>query len=400
LFPEDWNVVDYVSFGRVIDGDRGVHYPKAADLRRHGYCLFLNAGNVTREGFRFDDCQFISAAKDGQLNKGKLTRGDVVLTTRGTVGNLAYFSDEVRYNNLRINSGMVILRSISSSVANDYQFYALRSRSVESQIERLSFGSAQPRLTVKRISTLKILLPPTRAEQKAIAEALSDAHGAVDSLERLIAKKRRIKEGAMHELLTGNKRLLGFSGEWQSRAFGDIALPRQERIDPRRTEVQEFCIELEHIEPATGRLLGHSIAGPASSLKSVFKKDDVLFGKLRAYLRKQWLAQRDGVCSTEIWVLVAHGRLVTPRFLYQVVKTDRFVEIASSAYGTHMPRSDWNVVKAYQVRLPSIQEQTAITSILDDMDSEIAALQSKLAKARQLEEGMAQELLPGRIRLV
>jgi type I restriction enzyme S subunit len=295
---------------------------------------------------------------------------------------------------------MVILRSISSSVANDYQFYALRSRSVESQIERLSFGSAQPRLTVKRISTLKILLPPTRAEQKAIAEALSDAHGAVDSLERLIAKKRRIKEGAMHELLTGNKRLLGFSGEWQLRAFGDIALPRQERIDPRRTEVQEFCIELEHIEPATGRLLGHSIAGPASSLKSVFKKDDVLFGKLRAYLRKQWLAQRDGVCSTEIWVLVAHGRLVTPRFLYQVVKTDRFVEIASSAYGTHMPRSDWNVVKAYQVRLPSIQEQTAITSILDDMDSEIAALQSKLAKARQLEEGMAQELLPGRIRLV
>lgn len=79
---------------------------------------------------------------------------------------------------------------------------------------------------------------------------------------------------------------------------------------------------------------------------------------------------------------------------------DRFVETASSAYGTHMPRSDWSVVKNYEVNLPQVEEQCAIAAILSDMDAEIAALEAKLAKARQLKQGMIQELLTGKVRLV
>ncbi len=204
----------------------------------------------------------------------------------------------------------------------------------------------------------------------------------------------------MQELLTGKKRLPGFSGEWETKAFGDIAQPRRERIDPRRTGLHGFCIELEHIEQGTGCLASYTATSAGSSLKSVFQKDDVLFGKLRAYLRKYWLANREGVCSTEIWVLTAKRELLIPEFLFQLVKVDRFIEATSSAYGTHMPRSDWNVVKNYEVRLPKAPEQTAIATILSDMDAEIAALEAKLAKARQLKQGMMQELLTGRIRLV
>src|SRR5688500_4493217 len=92
----------------IIDGDRGTNYPKQADFAPVGDCLFLNAGNVTSNGFAFDDCAFITEAKDDELRKGKLQRYDVVLTTRGTVGNVAYFDDSVPFERLRINSGMVI----------------------------------------------------------------------------------------------------------------------------------------------------------------------------------------------------------------------------------------------------------------------------------------------------
>jgi type I restriction enzyme, S subunit len=211
MIPEDWEAVDYVMFGQIIDGDRGEHYPSAGDSKNDGYCLFLNAGNVTKAGFRFSECQFISADKDRKLNKGKLARGDVILTTRGTVGNFAYFNDGVPYEHVRINSGMVILRNASPNITNAYQYLVLRSDIVSSQIARLSFGSAQPQLTVKGISTIKIPIPPTKYEQDAIAEALSDADALVESLEQLLTKKRHLKQGGMQELLTGKKRLPAFS---------------------------------------------------------------------------------------------------------------------------------------------------------------------------------------------
>src|SRR3970282_1605055 len=116
------------------------------------------------------------------------------------------------------------------------------------------------------------------------------------------------------------------------RRLGEIAQPRKERIDPRRAGRHEFCVELEHIEQGTGCLAGYTATSEGSSLKSVFKSNDVLFGNLRAYLRKYWLANREGVFSTEIWVLTAKPALLLPEFLFQLVKVDRFIEAASSAY--------------------------------------------------------------------
>ncbi|MFZ1402226.1 MAG: restriction endonuclease subunit S [Anaerolineae bacterium] len=270
----------------------------------------------------------------------------------------------------------------------------------EMRLNQYSESSAQPGLSVSKLLNLVVPVPPTLAEQRAIAEALSDADALIESLEQLIAKKRGIKQGAMQELLTGKRRLPGFSGEWEVKRFGDVVAPRHDRIDPKRTGVQEFCVELEHIGSATGALLGSSSTGGQSSLKSVFRAGDVLFGKLRAYLRKYWWADCAGVCSTEIWVFAPNENLISTAYLFQMVQTDKFIEVASSSYGTHMPRSDWNVVKNYELLLPPVLEQTAIATILSDMDAEIAALEGKLVKARQVKQGMMQELLTGRVRLV
>jgi type I restriction enzyme S subunit len=262
-------------------------------------------------------------------------------------------------------------------------------------------GSTGSMPKIGGVAVRRMPLPyPPLVEQEAIAGALSDADALIDSLKQLIAKKRHLKQGAMQELLTGETRLSGFSAKWLEKRFGEIVQRRGERVDPGRLGLQEFCVELEHIEQGTGCLVGHTLAGEGSSLKCAFLKGDVLFGKLRAYLRKYWLAGRDGVCSTEIWALAAKRPMLLPEFLFQLVKTERFVEAASTAYGTHMPRSDWNVVKNYEVHLPSLEEQTAIAAILSDMDAEIAALEAKLAKTRQLKQGMMDNLLTGKIRLL
>lgn len=170
----------------IIDGDRGSNYPKQQDFAPTGHCLFLNAGNVTTSGFNFTDCAFISAEKDSALRKGKLRRHDVVLTTRGTVGNVAYFDEAVPYDHIRINSGMVILRAQPEKLRPRFLYLFLRSFLFRSQVESLRTGSAQPQLPIRDINRIEIPVPPLD-DQDAIARNL----GALDDK---IELNRRMNE--------------------------------------------------------------------------------------------------------------------------------------------------------------------------------------------------------------
>ena len=284
-----------------------------------------------------------------------------------------------------------------SRLDNHFLYYWLQAAKPE--FERIAMGNTIKTIGLPFFRSLRVGQPEL-PEQRAIAAALSDVDALLAKLDQLIAKKQGLKQAAMQQLLTGQTRLPGFSGEWEVRRFGEIATPRKDRIDPRRAGVQEFCVELEHIEQGSGRLIGSGSTGEESSLKSVFHAEDVLFGKLRAYLRKYWLADRRGVCSTEIWALMANRSLVSPNFLFQLVTVNQFIDTASTAYGTHMPRSDWNVVTNYEVNIPQQDEQTAIATVLSDMDAELAALEARRDKTRALKQGMMQVLLTGRIRLV
>ena len=261
--------------------------------------------------------------------------------------------------------------------------------------------------------TIRIIIPPL-PEQTAIATALSDVDALISGLDRLIEKKRAIKQAAMQELLTGKRRLPGFDSgkgykptevgeipeDWELFPFGNMIKIRGEKFNPKKDGVSNYCIELEHISQGKGSIISHSVTNTNSSLKNKFQKNDILFGKLRSYLRKYWLANREGVTSTEIWVFTAINGISVPEFIFQVIQMDDFIECSTVAYGTHMPRADWNVVKMYMVPLPPLPEQTAIATVLSDMDAEISALETRRAKTLSLKQGMMQELLTGRIRLV
>ena len=195
----------------------------------------------------------------------------------------------------------------------------LLSEKGQKQIDSFQAGGNRQGLNFGQIRSFVLPVPPLH-EQQAIAAALSDVDVLIASLDTLIAKKRAIKQGAMQELLTGKRRLLEFTQEkeykktevgiipteWKVSLFGEVVSIRNEKFDPIKTSSSFFCVELEHIGQGNGELIGGTKAGVTSSIKNRFQKGDVLFGKLRAYLRKYWLADRDGVCSTEIWPLIAN----------------------------------------------------------------------------------------------
>lgn len=126
----------------------------------------------------------------------------------------------------------------------------------------------------------------------------------------------------------------------------------------------------------------------------------MLFGRLRSYLRKFWLADRDGICTTEIWPLVTDTKQADSGFLYAIIQSDQFIKAASVSYGTHMPRTDWDVLRNFEIWLPPVREQRAIAGTLSDMDNEIAVLERYRDKIRAINQGMMQQLLTGRVRLV
>ena len=279
--------------------------------------------------------------------------------------------------------------------------YLLNTTMYRDAVRATATGTSNSMKNISKERLSEITIPkPKKPEQYAIASALSDMDGLIRSLEKLIVKKKNIKLGAMQKLLTGKKRLSGFSGEWKRYTLSDVVEIKKDRVDPQKAENRR-CVELEHIEVESGRLLGHTDSLKQLSLKASFCKGDILFGKLRPYLRKYYYATFSGLCSTEIWVIASESRIANSLFMFYVFQSNWFISAANSTTGTKMPRADWSLLKYIELTIPSdLAEQTAIASLLSDMDNEIEALTRKLAKYRNIKQGMMQELLTGRIRLI
>ena len=195
----------------IIDGDRGPNYPKQDEFYKSGYCLFLNTGNVTCDGLSFESNQFITREKDSVLRKGRLIRGDIVYTTRGTVGYAGFYSESVPFANIRINSGMVILRCNKQIVDAQFLYQLLRSQHYRPYFRQYCTGSAQPQLPIKTLSTI-LLDIPGKDVQTRIASILS----AYDSLIETNQHQIKLLEEAAQRLYR----------EW----FVDLRFPGHEDV--------------------------------------------------------------------------------------------------------------------------------------------------------------------------
>lgn len=175
-----------------IDGDRGKNYPTFDEFTSTGYCLFLNASNVTSTGFNFDACMFVTEEKDKSMNKGHLSLNDIVLTSRGTLGNVALYDKHIGFKNVRINSGMLIIRPKTKRLSPHFIYALLKSSYMKAAIERFKSGSAQPQLPIKDLQKIVFEIPESDAVLASldcqflfIEEQISINNKEIDKLKEL-----------------------------------------------------------------------------------------------------------------------------------------------------------------------------------------------------------------------
>jgi type I restriction enzyme S subunit len=279
--------------------------------------------------------------------------------------------------------------------------------------ESVSVRSGMPKINRAELAEFTVALPPTKAEQEAIAGALSDADALIGSLEQLISKKRQVKQGSMQELLTGKRRLPGFSGEWEVKRLGDSATLKA-RIGWQGLTTAEYldsgdCYLVTGTEFKNGFIDWNNCHYVEKSRykqdKNIqLKQHDVLVTKDGTIGKVALVANLPSPATLNSGVFVIRPRegAFNPEFFYYLLCSNVFTkyldQLSAGSTINHLYQKDF-VGFTYMVP-PSNEEQTAIAAILSDMDAELAALEDKLVKARQLKQGMMQVLLTGRIRLV
>jgi len=216
-------------------------------------------------------------------------------------------------------------------------------------------------------------------------------------LSRIITAKREFKRGLMQELLTGRRRFPEFEGRPVEKCpFGSIVELRNEHYFPDKSNPRR-CIELEHIESGTGRITGETLTTSENSVKFAFSAGDVLFGRLRPYLKKYAFPSFSGVCSTEIWVLRPRSADLLPEFLFLLVQGEEVQRAANVTSGSKMPRASWAVVAQALVPMPTIEEQRKICDIIASLDRELAALTELATHYQAQRRGLMQKLLTGEL---
>ena len=263
------------------------------------------------------------------------------------------------------------------------------------------------RYKLKKATLLQIpCVLPKLAEQRAIAAALSDVDALLGALERLIAKKRDLKQAAMQQLLTGQTRLQGFHGEWEVKRLGEVVEIDPENLSSDTKPSFAFnYIALEDVD--RGFLRSHSrqlFANAPSRARRKLQADDVLVSTVRPNLKSHLLFRIESgnwVCSTGFCVVRCRQGITHPGYVFSHLFASCVNrQIETLLTGSNYPAINSGDVRALEIPLPTYAEQTAIAAVLTDMDTELASLEQRLAKTRALKQGMMQELLTGRTRLL
>ncbi len=189
---------------------------------------------------------------------------------------------------------------------------------------------------------------------------------------------------------------------WKKYNFGDLVTLKSEKFNksnPKNEEFQ-FSIELDNISQETGKIIGKTDISQVSSTKNIFRKNDVLYGKLRPYLRKYANPNFEGVCSTEIWVFTAKNPNILNEYIFLLIQTHNFNIQANITSGTKMPRASWEIVSQWNIPLPPLAEQEKIAEILSTWDQAIDSTEKLIANAELQKKALMQQLLTGKKRLL
>ena len=352
----------------------------------------------------------VSSTVEEPFKNARIKAGDILITIVGaSTGRIATTPGWLDGANLTQTTARI---AVSPDAADSsYCGYVLASWYGVRQVANYVKGGAQPGLNCGDIERFLIPLPPTKAEQRAIATALSDVDALLDGLGRLISKKRDLKQAAMQQLLTGKTRLPGFHGEWEVKPLKDIA---DVKTGPFGSSLHESdyvtegtpIITVEHLgefgvdhfnlpmvsEFDCRRLQAYSLA-----------EGDIVFSRVGSVDRNALIrsAEAGWLFSGRLLRVRPDSRKAHAPFLSFEFHSEPFkAKVRSVAVGQTMASLNTQILNGIDVSLPPIREQIAIAAILTDLDAELMALEARRDKTRALKQGMMQELLTGRTRLV
>ena len=371
VIPADWEVEAIESLAHITTGGKNTQDRVADGM----YPFFVRSQTVERiNSYSFD-------------GEAVLTAGDGVGT--GKVFHYICGKFDVHQRVYRISN--------FSDRLNGYFFYLYFSTHFFNRIMQMTAKSSVDSVRMDMIARMSVPVPPTETEQRAIAAALSDVDALLGGLDRLVGKKRDLKQAAMQQLLTGQTRLPGFHGEWEVKRLGDVL--RFQVGFPFSSvffNEKEQGLRLIKNRDLKGNDQAFYYSGKYEGAFLV-ADGDVLVGMDGDFLPCKWAKGRALLNQRVGRVVVRSGlnRIFAYYFLIEPLK--EIEDATSSTTVKHLSHSD---VEGIEKPMPEVDEQTAIAAILSDMDAELAALEARRDKTRALKQGMMQELLTGRTRLV
>lgn len=378
-FSEDWTQLNFFETLDSITDFRG-RTPKKLGLEwsNQGY-LALSALNVKNGYIDFSlDRHFGDEELYQRWMSGKeLYPGQVLFTTEAPMGNVAQVPDDKGY----ILSQRTIAFNVKQDTLTDgFLATLLKSPYTFNKLESMTSGGTAKGVSQKSLASLEVTIASNTKEQTAISNFFQHIAENIGLSRLKHEKTKTIKNAFLRKMFpqVGKNqpeiRLKGFSGNWVERKLEEILLIRNAFVDSANYIVD---IELENIESQTGMIMGDTSVRTQAS--SYFAIGDVLFGRLRPYLKKWWLADVEGVKSGEIWAFYSNN--IKSEFIYSIVQTNAFMNATNVSSGSKMPRADWSSMSQTTMRLPiSKEEQAAIGNFFKQLD-ETLALQAKQLKA-------------------
>jgi type I restriction enzyme, S subunit len=420
LIPKDWELVDLGDIS-IISRLAGAEYTSVWRESPSGEIIALRGFNIEQNKINLRDVVRISDKLSRKLKRSRLTKGDVVYPCVGTIGNAAVIYEDDTYH---IQQNIARITPDKTRVQSEFLSHYLTSSIADKEVEKFNATSSQPNVLVGSLRQYKVPLPKTQKEQTAIANALSDVDALIQELEKLIAKKQAIKTATMQQLLTGRTRLPQFAHHPDGRKKGY-----------KPSELGEIPEDWEVVRLGD---VGETIIGLTYSPNDVaefgtlvLRSSNVQQGKL-AYSDCVYvdmpLPERVIVREGDILVCVRNGsrqligkcalidkkaeghafgafmsiyRTQHSKFVFYQFQSDLIQSQINEMMGATINQITNKDMASFVIGLPcDTQEQTAIAQICSDIDEEIQALEQRLNKTRQIKQGMMQELLTGKTRLI
>ncbi|WP_459813912.1 restriction endonuclease subunit S [Geotalea toluenoxydans] len=395
VIPEDWEVKTAAQICELVVDCKN----RTAPVVDGGEFAVVRTPNVRNGKFVREELRFTNETSFHEWTARAIPQlGDVLITREAPLGEVCLVPSDVR---VCLGQRMMLYRPDREKTESSFLLYALMSSGVQSNLFKKIGGSTVGHAKVDDIRYLQIPLPPTKAEQETIAEALSDTDALIESLEQLIAKKRNIKQGAMQELLTGKKRLPEFTSVgarrtvplqcdkhhqipdgWEVKRLGDV-------LKVRHGKSQHNVVVVGGKYPilASGGEIGRTN-------EYLYDKPSILIGRKGTIDVPQFIDTPFWTIDTLFFTEIASE--ADAKFIFYKFNT---INWRSYNEASGVPSLSASRIENIDFSCPPLPEQTAIATILFDMDAEITTLETRLAKTRQLKQGMMHNLLTGKIRL-